>query len=268
VAGDLSVDPEWWRSFFGEDYLRIARAGDSMPDTAAAMVDFLVDRLELGPATRVLDLACGHGRHTLELARRGIPVVGLDYSEPSLAAARATAEAEGLQVELVRADMREIPFPDESFAAVANLFAAFGYFDDEADNQRVLSEIARVLVPGGRLLLETISPPGLFPRFVERNWSERPDGALLLEERRYDAVRGRNDGRWILIEPTGERKVLEHSARLYTAPELIALLERAGLTFGAAYGDYQGADYDRMSRRLIVVASRSAPTEMSSTASV
>ena len=74
------------------------------------MVDFLVDRLELGPRTRVLDLGCGHGRHALELARRGVAVVGLDYSEPALALARANAAAEGLEVELVQGDMRELPY--------------------------------------------------------------------------------------------------------------------------------------------------------------
>jgi SAM-dependent methyltransferase len=268
VADDLSVDPEWWRSFFGEDYLLIAQQGAPRSEAVVSMVDFLVERLELGPATRVLDLACGHGRHTLELARRGTPVVGLDYSEPSLAAARAAADAEGLDVELVRGDMRELPFPDGSFAAVANVFTAFGYFDDEEDDERVLREVAQVLAPGGRLLLDTISPPGLFPRYRERQWEELPGGVLFLQEHRYDAVRGRNEARWTLIHPDGERKVLEHSVRLYTLPELIALIDRAGLAFTAAYGDFDGADYERTSLRLIVVASRSAPAEMSSTANV
>jgi hypothetical protein len=144
-------------------------------------------------------------------------------------------------------------------AARANFFTAFGYFDDEADDERVLCEVARVLPAGGQLLLDTVSPPGLFPRYQEQWWVELPGGVLLLDEHRYDAVRGRNDGRWTLIHPDGERRVLEHSARLYTAPELIAMMERAGLTFTAAYGDFEGADYDCTSRRLIVVASRNVP---------
>jgi len=77
VADNLSVDPEWWRSFFGEDYLLITQR-EPQSEAAVTVVDFLVERLELGSDTRVLDLGCGHGRHTLELARRGIPVVGLD----------------------------------------------------------------------------------------------------------------------------------------------------------------------------------------------
>jgi len=117
-------------------------------------------------------------------------------------------------------------------------------------------------------MLDTISPPGLFPRYRDRFWKELPGGILFLQEHRYDAVRGRNEARWTLIHPDGDRKVLEHSVRLYTLPELTALLDRAGLTFSAAYGDFQGADYGRESLRLIVVASRSAPAEISSAASV
>ncbi len=132
----------------------------------------------------------------------------------------------------------------------------------------MLREVARVLVPGGKLLLDTISPPGLFPRYRERSWEELPDGTLFLQEHRYDAARGRNEARWTLIHPGGERKVLEHSVRLYTLPELIAMFDRAGLVFSSAFGDFEGADYDRGSLRLIVVAARSAPTLINSTATV
>jgi len=131
VESPLSVDPNWWKSFFGDDYLLITREARPRSESPAGMVDFLVERLELGPDKRVLDLACGHGRHALELARRGVPVVGLDYSEPALALARATVEAEGLEAESVHGDMRELPFADESFDAVANFFTAFGYFAAE-----------------------------------------------------------------------------------------------------------------------------------------
>ena len=123
-------------------------------------------------------------------------------------------------------------------------------------------------MPGGRLLLDTLSPPGLFPRYVEHLWKELPGGIVFLQEHWYDAVRGRNQARWTLIHPDGSRAELEHSLRLYMLTELIPLLARAGLSFSTAYGDFEGADYDRESRRLIIVASRNAPSEMSSTASV
>ena len=232
------------------------------------MVDFAVEKPELDGGSRVLDLGCGTGRHTLELARRGIRAAGLDYSEPSLAVAREASAAEGLDVELVHGDMRELPFADRSFDAVVNFFTAFGYFDDEADDERVLREVARVLRPGGRLLIDLLSPPGLFPRYADKLWARLPGDILFLQEHRYDAVSGRNEARWTLVHPDGRRSILEHSLRLYTLPELIVVMRRAGLDFAAAFGDFQGADYDRESRRMIVVASPSVPAETSSTARV
>ncbi len=99
----------------------------------------MIDKLELEPGARVLDLACGHGRISLELARRGFHVTGLDLRPRSLELARVAAEGEGLEVEWIRADMREIP-PGRRFDAVVNVFTAFGYFDDEPENQRVLGD--------------------------------------------------------------------------------------------------------------------------------
>src|SRR5207237_6807952 len=119
--------------------------------------DFVVSALELAPGARVLDLACGHGRHSARLARRGFDVTGLDVSASSLELARETEPA----AEYVEGDMRELPFEDASFDAAINLFTAFGYFDDEAADQRVLHEVARVLRSGASFLLDTVHPAGL-----------------------------------------------------------------------------------------------------------
>ena len=150
----MDVDPRWHESFFGEDWLRIAL---SIPDERAdQQTDFVVSALELAPGARVLDLACGHGRHSARLARLGFDVTGLDVSASSLELARETEPA----AEYVEGDMREIPVEDESFDAVINLFTAFGYFEDEDDDQRVLNEVARVLRPGGAFLIDTLIRPG------------------------------------------------------------------------------------------------------------
>ena len=97
---------------------------------------------------RLLDLCCGHGRHAVPLAQLGYRVSGLDLSRPLLARAAAAAAAQGQRVGLVEADMRRLPFADGSFDAVLNLFHAFGYLEDEAQDELVLDEVARVLAPG------------------------------------------------------------------------------------------------------------------------
>ncbi|HEX3213864.1 MAG TPA: class I SAM-dependent methyltransferase, partial [Actinomycetota bacterium] len=121
-------------------------------ERTAAEVNGVVGQLGLAPGARLLDLCCGPGRHAVPLAQLGYRVTGLDLSRPLLA--RAAAAAAGQRVGLVAADMRRLPFADGSFDAVLNLFNAFGYLEDEAQDELVLAEVARVLAPGGRFLQE------------------------------------------------------------------------------------------------------------------
>ncbi|MGH3076358.1 MAG: SAM-dependent methyltransferase, partial [Gaiellales bacterium] len=181
-----TADPDWFEGFFDDDYLRFAV--DRYPaEATAAEVDFLVSALDLKPGTRVLDLACGHGRHSVELARRGCAVTGVDLSEPSLALAAARAAEAGVDVRLERVDMRRIEF-DAEFDAVINMFTAFGYFE-EAENRLVLERVAAALVQGGTFLMEVVNPVAVFSRFEARGWHELSDGTIMLEERVYDAAR-------------------------------------------------------------------------------
>ena len=117
-------DHAWFKSFFGEDYFEIYR--DAFPaEHTAAQVDGIVALLGLDAGARVLDLACGHGRHAIPLAKRGFDVTGYDLSEVFLERARADAEAEGVTARWVRGDMRELPF-DGELHAVINIFTASG----------------------------------------------------------------------------------------------------------------------------------------------
>jgi 2-polyprenyl-3-methyl-5-hydroxy-6-metoxy-1,4-benzoquinol methylase len=116
-------------------------------------VDFVVDELGLAPGSSVLDMACGRGRHSVELARRGFRVTGVDLSCRSLGLAHAAAENAGVVIELRRLDMREIDY-DGVFDAVINLFTAFGYLQEEAENERVVQRIAAALRRGGAFLRE------------------------------------------------------------------------------------------------------------------
>ena len=248
----MDADPRWYEEFFGEDWLELAalRIED---ERTRAEVDFVVGALELAPDARVLDLACGHGRHSLELARRGYRVSGLDLSAPSLEVARGRAADDGLAVEFGECDMREIPFEDE-FDAVLNLFTAFGYFDDEREDRRVLEAVARALHDGGAFLLDTIHAPFLYRHFQPQAWTELDDGTLFLEDRRLDLRRGRIDTRWVGARPDGTRSELWSSVRLYTLSDLAGMLSDAGLEVERAYGGFDGSELGVDSRRLIVVA--------------
>jgi SAM-dependent methyltransferase len=252
VAPEWDVDARWYEDFFDRDWLELVALRISEERTQA-QVDFLVDALGLAPEARILDLACGHGRHSLELARRGYDVVGLDLSSPSLDVARETAGRTGLEVEFGECDMREIPFERE-FDAIVNLFTAFGYFESEAEDRRVLEAVARALRPGGAFLLDTIHTPWLFRHFEPLTWEEHADGTVFLEERSLDLLRGRSEARWVALRPDGTRSELRHSVRIYTLAELAGMLAAAELDVERTYGGFDGSELGLESRRLIVLS--------------
>jgi SAM-dependent methyltransferase len=131
----------WYKEWFGEEYLEMYSHRDA--SEAEEHVDFVERHLE-GPRPRaVLDLACGAGRHTAVLRRRGYRTLGVDLSLTLLARMRV----QGLP--RVAGDMRRLPFVAESFDWVLNFFTSFGYFEGERENFRVLEEVVRVLTPGG-----------------------------------------------------------------------------------------------------------------------
>jgi SAM-dependent methyltransferase len=242
----VDVDPRWWESFFGEDWLRLVPPKDAQ---AKEEVDFLVAALGLEPGARILDVPCGHGRHTAQLADRGFRVVGVDLNEAPLAVARDRAPG----AELVRGDMRSLPV-DGPFDAVLNLWTSLGYFEDDADNERAVHEFARVLAPGGALVIETMNPFALYARFRPRSWEDLPDGSLLLDERELDPVTGRTNATATIVGPDGTRHELSNSVRLYTVAELGSMCGRAGLALEAVYAGYDGAPFDGDSFRYVLVA--------------
>ena len=250
----ITAPPDWYDGFFEHEWLdEIALQRED--ERTAQETDFLVDKLELEPGARVLDLACGHGRIALELARRGYGVTGLDLSPRSLELAGEAATRHGLDVEWVRADMREIP-EDATFDAVINVFTSFGYFDDETENQRVIDGVARALRPGGRFLVDTINLLGLARKYRQRWWHENEAGVIEVDEHSYDFLAGRNRARWTFIRPDGSRSELVHSVRTYAPHELARMLQQAGLAIAGSWGGFDGQELSFDSWRLILLAGK------------
>ena len=189
------------------------------------------------PGGDLLDVPCGYGRHAIPLARAGYRVTGVDRSPTLLAEARRRAGDDA--PELVEADYRELPFPDESFDAALNLFTSLGFYGDEED-VKALAEIGRVLRPTGRLVIETMHRDRLVHGFHEQDWRLVGEGRLLLEQRSFDAAAGVAQTTQTLIEKTGERDSRSFAVRVYTATELVAMLNRAGFDDARCYGDLDG----------------------------
>jgi SAM-dependent methyltransferase len=246
------VSPDWYKDFFGAEWLGLATQ-QFTPEQTLAQVDFVVKAAGLLPGTSILDLCCGHGRHSLELARRGYRVVGLDFDAPSLELAREAATKLGVAVEFVQSDMRAIPYRGE-FDLVINLFTAFGYLESEAEDQKVLEKVARALKPGGRFLLDTINHAWLLRHFESRGWTPLDDGTILFEERAFDLRNGRNDVTWTFVYPDGRRHAQSHSLRVYTLVEFDKMLAAANLALKQVWGSFEGEPYGLDTNRMILLA--------------
>ena len=221
---------------------------------AVTEVDQVLALLRLPPGAAILDLGCGPGRHSLEFAKRGYRVTGVDRTAVYLGRARAQADEQGLDIEWVQADMREFR-RDRAFDGVVSLLTSFGYFEDPADDWRVLSNIVASLKPCGVLVLDLMSKEVLARIFRERDWHEEPDGTILLEQRQVAADWGRLDVRWIVLLGR-ERREHRFSLRLFSAAELQGGLREAGFVETRAYGSLAAASYDHEAQRLVVVAKK------------
>ena len=146
----------------------------------------------VAPGARVLDAPCGFGRHSIPLADAGYDMVGVDLSADQLREARARAGSRDNPA-LVEGDLRQLPFADAEFDCALNLFSSIGYWGDEGD-LAVLRELWRVLRPDAALVIETMHRDRLVWILRERDWEHLPDGAVFLEERRFDLATGDHRG--------------------------------------------------------------------------
>jgi len=246
-VGEPAFDAE---ALFDEDYLYFY--ADTLLDTRSdAETDLISRLLDIEPGMHVLDLACGHGRIANRLAALGCHVTGLDATPLFLDLARRDAAAQGLTVEYVQGDMRELPWVGR-FDRVVNWFTAFGYFDDPG-NRQVLAQIARVLKPGGRVVFDLNNRDRLAREFRPSDVVER-DGNLMIDQRRLDPLTSTVVTERIVLRD-GRMRRIPFFGRLFTFTELRDWLNAAGFAEVDGYSD-DGTPFVSTSRRMIVTAQR------------
>lgn len=226
----------------------------------AALVRSQVDGIErfltLEPRARVLDLGCGRGAQTIELARRGYRVLGMDADERPLAHGRAAAREEKVYVHFTKNDPRQIPYRGE-FDAVLCLCSSFGRLASERDDQRALESVLKSLKPGARLLMDQLNKEWLMRHFEPNAWTQgEGKGEVLLEEVSFNFETGRLDSLRTIVGKDGSRTPVRTSMRVYTLTELKDLLVRAGLRYAGCFGGFDGSAYGMDSPRMIVMAER------------
>lgn len=223
LAKDIAED--WYVSAFADT------ADMAWTDRTEAEVERAMRMLRPQGDERVLDLACGSGRHSLELKRQGFEVVGADISPELLEIARRDAEREGLDVSFVEADLRELEF-DAEFDIVLSLNdGAIGYLETDEENHRTFEVIARSLKPGGKHLMQL--PNVLYARehLPQKSWIS---GSSMIElvEHRWNRREKYMEGAMIPIrfgEVLDELRPIEFRQRLYTVEEIEAIMASVGM---------------------------------------
>jgi SAM-dependent methyltransferase len=246
----LSAVPlDFGQIFDPDEYLHFMATTLREEDTPS-QVSFLERTLELRPPMRVLDLGCGHGRHTNELARRGYGAVGVDLVEGFLAIARADAEREGLTSAFHHGDMGAFE-AEGFFDRVVCLFDAFGYFDD-GHAIATLRNVHRALTPEGRFFLDVRTREWM-TRVPAVAVTERGDGDVMIDHHHFDPVTGRFVDRRTTYRD-GKRREVTFSIRLYAFTELRLMLEGTGFAIEAVYGGFDGAPLSIQRPRTLIVA--------------
>ncbi|MEP7233920.1 MAG: class I SAM-dependent methyltransferase [Ignavibacteriota bacterium] len=240
---------EWFKDWFADEhYLALYRHRNSAE--ASQALDLIEEWTHIAKDAAILDLACGAGRHSIDLAKRGFTnITGIDLSETLINEAKNAATAAGVQVNFIEQDMREF---GGSYDLIINLFTSFGYFAKESENESVIQRVAMSLRPNGYFVLDFLNSSMLCEGV------EAHDEKILASGERVEQSRVIHLGRiekQIIIHSAGGDKNFHESVRLYELGDFERIFTAAGLTIIQHFGDYSGAPFDAgSSPRLFLVA--------------
>jgi ubiquinone/menaquinone biosynthesis C-methylase UbiE len=233
--------------FFGELYRRTTEPFLS-DELSRAEARFIADMLEIRTGSRVLDVGCGSGRHMAKLGPSGAKLWGVDADQTALASSRRHAQ-------VAAGDLRALPFRSKVFPLAYCWYTTLFVFD-ASGNRQALAEVARVLAPRARFLMQTLNPDRLAEKPTATFEHTLPDGSIVRESSRFDPARGEDVGTRTLTPRSGEPMQASYRLCYHRADELQALFHAAGLSVVRLFGGITGEDFRRQATDLIVLAER------------
>lgn len=240
----------WYRSWFDSPYYHMLYA-DRDEREAAAFIERLIDRLAPAKEARMLDVACGKGRHARQLASRGFDVTGIDLSENSICEAEKHS-AENLHFFVH--DMRRL-FWIRYFDYAFNFFTSFGYFDTLREHHNSLRMISRALKPGGIFVLDYLNACCAEKELIP--FSEKKAGSVLFEVRKKSGEQHIDKEITVRDPEFGEEHIFHEKVAKFSCSTLISMLESHGLRTKEVFGDYELSPFnEEHSPRIILVAEK------------
>jgi SAM-dependent methyltransferase len=235
---------EWFEEWFGEEYLHLYPHRDEAD--AGRLLGLLRRSLPWQEKWRVLDVACGAGRHMRSISEAGGLPIGLDLSTSLLRRAREVTARP-----LIRADIRRLPIRPGSMDLTLNLFTSFGYFATDEEHQGALAGMVETVRRGGWFVLDFLNAAQVRATLVPHQATEI-EGTTVEVARRLT-----EDGRFVLKTiTTREGREFMERVRLFSPEDLRRMLEDCGLRLGPCYGDYTGNPLGELSSRAILIGQR------------
>ena len=239
---------DWTKEYFDDVYLKYFLLPQNEERTKE-QVNF-VEKFLL-PNSYVLDAGCGIGRHSIELAKRGYRVLGIDSSPLYIKFAedfKNVLNLENLDFKLV--DMRELAFKD-SFDAVINMWSSFGYFDDDT-NEKIVSNFYNALKKGGALIIDIENRDYILKYFIRETFKEKEDGVFILERRKFNPVTSVVSTHRYIVGPNLRKDYIRH-IRIYSLTEMINLFKKFAFKNIEYYGNYDFEKFHIDSERIIII---------------
>ena len=232
---------------------------------APTVAQYVKKIAELNEGDSVLDAGCGLGRISVELAAINLDVTGVDIIQSELDAAHESAEAEGVPLKLINADLRTFVSP-KKFDCAVNLYTSFGYCNTENEDMQILKNIAASVKKGGTFILECVSRETAILYFTKGEIFERAGVKVAT----HFSVEGAWEGlrsHWTLYsKDTSDSQIKNGNAkpladhvfvqRLYSAPELCKKMIECGFSQAKAYGDFDFSPYNENARTMVIVAKK------------
>ena len=244
-----TITDNWFETWFDTNYYHeLYQHRDE--EEARVFIATMVMYLELRAGERVLDLACGKGRHSRELQKHGLEVVGIDLSKNSIAEAKIY-ESEDMVFDIH--DMRKSLTKYGKFDAIFNIFTSFGYFNSREEDVKSLKNVSKALIPGGQFVQDYINAAAVVSKLPEKgekeinglhfSWSKYLDNGYIVKDIQV------NDG--------GDLKNFQERVKVYSIEELKAIHKEAGLKVVAEFGAYELDPYEaETSPRIILVSEK------------
>ena len=246
------MQTNWWEDFFHGVALDFWRAAISVEQTRAE-ADFINNQLQVPVGAKLLDVPCGNGRLSIELAAFGFELTGVDIAVEFIDEAKSASQARGVNVDWQNIEMRTLPWTAE-FDGAFCFGNSFGYLNDD-ENADFLTAVSRALKPGARFILDAPAVAEcLLPHFVGNRTIELGDISCTIDNR-YDHEQSRVFPSFTFVR-NGIEDQRSSSQRVYTYKELVGLLGQSGLETVAAYGSLTEEPFQLGAHRLLLVTKK------------